>query len=355
MRYVSLVLFISLIFGVNFNFKAQECEVIMTLYRANMKPLANKLVTFKSEDENHSIDIITMENGFCRVSLRQNTQYHILYQDIVYEDLFKIPRSNFLECTGPLVIDGGLFTTVKMKVYDSGGDYSLLKNETIICESKSTGKLYEEKTNENGLVEFYLPRNASYDFHSVFEKYIQNIEIGDGGGISIYRISLNASTIPEKQYQQRISLAEQEELEWIKQIELEDSLKGTIPINVLLFINAEMESGDEKCPHLGKIYIYKSKGKNIMYGSVDGNWSIGGLCENGLSLCLNSVKNNDGSYSKAVLPLKLKRGNHKFYIEDEKGFIKREVNIEVEIRKSYNYLKNNSENFYLTSPICIQY
>ncbi len=355
MRYVSLVLFISLIFGVNFNFKAQECEVNMTLYRANMNPLADKLVIFKSEDENHSVEIITKQDGFCKVILKQNTKYHIFYQDIIYKDLFKIPHTNSLEFTGPMVIDGGLFTIVKMKVYDSGGDYLILKNETIICESKSTGKLYEEKTNENGLVEFYLPRNASYSFHSVYEKQIRSIELGDGNGIAIYRISLDASTVPEKQYHQRIIQAEQQKLAWIKQMELEDSLKGTIPVNVLLFINVDLINKEDKYPYLGQINIYDSKEKNKFFGSVNGNWSIKDLCENGLSLCMNSVTNKDGSYSDAVLPVKLKRGVHQFYVEDQNGIIKENIELEVKIRKSYSYLKNNSSKYYITAPLCVEY
>ena len=116
MRYFSLILFLSLIFCFDYNLKAQDCKVSMTLYRANMKPLANKLVTFKSDDENHHVEVITKENGFCKVKLMQNVHYNIIFQDIIYKDLIKIPKSEFLDYTGPMLIDGGLFSIVKMEV-----------------------------------------------------------------------------------------------------------------------------------------------------------------------------------------------------------------------------------------------
>ena len=353
MRYFSLILFLSLIFCFDYNLKAQDCKVSMTLYRANMKPLANKLVTFKSDDENHHVEVITKENGFCKVKLMQNVHYNIIFQDIIYKDLIKIPKSEFLDYTGPMLIDGGLFSIVKMEVLDSQGDYSLLKNETIICESKSTGELYEQKTDENGIVEFYVPRNSTYLFHSVYERNIQTVEIRDASGISVYTVSLKAYTVPESQYHQRIIEAEQEALAWIRQMELEDSLKGTIAINVLLFLNIEPKSNNGQCSYLGKVNIYDSPKKNKQYGHLKGNWSVKGICENDYSLCMNSVTNKDGSYSDAVLPLKLKRGIHHLYVEDEKGDFKETVEVVVKIRKSYNYLKNNYLNYYITSPLCI--
>ena len=44
---------------------SKECFVAMTLYRANMKPLANKLVTFRSDDKKHHVEVITKKNGYC--------------------------------------------------------------------------------------------------------------------------------------------------------------------------------------------------------------------------------------------------------------------------------------------------
>jgi hypothetical protein len=335
------------------NINAQSCEVTMTLYRANMKPVASQLVTFKSDDENHQVEVITKKDGFCKVMLNQNTHYNILFQDIFYTEMFKIPKTQFLECNGPMLIDGGLYTILNLEVFDNQGNYSPLKNETIFCESLKNGEIYEQKTNNSGVVEFYLPRNASYNFHSFYEKNIQSIDVSNARGVAVFTISIKANTTPENQYYQRIMEAEKEAIQSEKQLKIEDSLIGTIPINVLLFLNVEPQNEDDKCTYLGDVFIYDKPSKNNLIGIVKGNWNLKGLCENGISLCMNSVTNKDGSFSKAVLPVKLTRGTHQFYVENKNGDFKKSVQVEVKSYKSYLFLTNQQHKYSITAPMCV--
>ena len=333
---------------------SKTCSVSMNLYRANMKPIANKLVTFKSDDEKHHVEIITKEDGFCKVNLNQNTHYNIIFQNIFYTKMFKIPKSYRLDFNGPILIDGGLFTTIKLEVFDNEGNYDLLKQEKIQCESITTGVIYRNKTNQSGIVEFYVPRNSSYTFHSEFEKDIQKINVGNGQGVSVYTVLLKANTTPENQYYLRIKKAENEAIAREKQFKLEDSLKGTIPINVILFLNIELKDKNGEFHHFGEISVYDSHKKNKLLGVLHGNWNIEGLCEKGMRLCTRSITNADGSYTDAVLPIKLKRGTHELYIENSSGILKKTVEVDVKIQTSYGFLKNNFNDYSVTAPLCLK-
>tara|TARA_Y200000002_G_scaffold383037_1_gene402742 strand:+ start:2114 stop:3169 length:1056 start_codon:yes stop_codon:yes gene_type:complete len=332
-----------------------KCLLTINLYRADKRPLDYKLVTFRSDDEQHHVEVITGKNGYCKVALNKNTHYNIIYEDIFYSKLFKIPYSSRIDYSGKVIIDGGLFAIVKLKVLDNSGNNLPLKSETIICESEETGELLENKTNQLGVVEFYLPRNSNYKFHSVFEKSIKSISIDDGNGVSIYRISLRTYTTPESQYYLRIKRAEQEAIAREKQRKLEDSLVGTIPITVVLFINTETNKDDFKLPYLNEVNVYTSKSKNKKLGIINGNWSVNGLCEKGYGLCSRVIKNKDGSFVNAVLPVKLKRGIHQLYLENNNGDFKKQVEVNVSVHKSFEFLKNNSESYYITSPMCVLY
>lgn len=354
-------LFISLfiiIFSVSSFFcedNSENCLVSVTLYRSNRKPLSNSLVTFQSDDQKHHVDIITKENGFCLISLNQNTHYNILFEDIIYTKMFKIPAISRLEITGNMIIDGGLFANLEILISDNQGDYFPLFDEKIICESISTGKEYVNRTNEKGIVKFYVPRNQEYNISSVYEKNIISYYIKDNSGATIQGLRLRASTIPEREYHNRIAKAEVEAIAIEKQRQYDDSLKGTIPITVILFANLESKSGEQTPPVMGTLKLYDSPNKKNCLGEIVGNWNIEGLCNQGKRLCLGSVTNSDGTYSSHVLPVKLKRGDYQFYAENDLGNIQQQFSVKVPLATSLYFLLQKDSEYKITAPICIEY
>jgi len=357
MKKLFLSLFIT-IFSVNSFYSEnniESCLVSVTLYRSNRQPLSNSLVTFQSDDQKHHVDIITKENGLCMVSLNQNTHYNILYEDITYCQMFKIPATTRLEITGPMVIDGGLFANLEILISDNQGDYSLLVNEKIICESISTGKEYVNSTNEKGIVKFYVPRNQEYKISSVYEKNILSYYIKDHSGATIQGIRLKASTTPENMYHVRIAKAEAKAIAFEKQRLYDDSLKGTIPITVILFANLESKNKESTPVVMGTLKLYDSPNKLNYLCVIVCNWNIEGLCNQGKRLCLGSVTNNDGTYSSNVLPLKLKRGEYQFYAENDFGNIQQEFSVKVPVATSLYFLLQKDAEYKITAPICIEY
>ena len=331
------------------------CEVSLTLYRANMEPLSNELVTFKSDDGGHQVDIITSLNGYCLLTLNQNTHYNIIYDDITYKEMIKIPEYDELKFNGPMVIDGGLFVIIEVEVFDNINDYQTLKNEKIFCENTVTGKKIMNTTNNKGLVKFYVPRNHQHKIHSVFDDNIAKYVVKEGKNATVFGVKLRASTTPENEYYNRLKEAEADAIAREKQIKYDDSIIGNIPITVILFANIDQKTNEGKGIYSGPLMVYKSRNKTNYLGSIKGNWNVEGLCENGKRLCLGSVTNNDGSYSNMVLPVKLKRGNHEFYVENKEGNIKQEFKINIPSANSLYFIFSGNSDPTITAPICIEY
>jgi hypothetical protein len=285
--------------------------------------------------------------------LDKNTHYDIIYDDIIYSGFEKLSNADIVNIKGQMVIDGGLFSIVYVKVFDNMGDYGLLKGELITCVSQSTGAIYEAKTNVKGIAEFYVPRNTKYVFHSTYEKELRMLDIGDGRGASIYSMSFETSTTPANQYYERLKDAEEARKAWLRECEREDSLIGTIPINVLLFINITNAKEASVFPNIREAKVYGSANKTTLLGVIKGSWSIETLCERNMRLCLASVTNKDGSYSKSVLHLKLTRGMHSFYIENEDGTFGQKVEVNIPLRKGYSYLLKHQDDYAITAPLCI--
>ena len=339
------------------NIKGQKtpdnCKVSMTLYRADMKPLGNKLVSFRSDDGKHQEDVVTKSDGYCMLYLNKNTHYDIIYEDLIYSGFEKISNSDVINITGEMIIDGGLFSIVYVKVFDNMDDYGLLKGELITCESQSTGIIYEATTNMKGIAEFYVPRNSEYVFHSTYEKNLRTLTVGNGKGASIYSMSFDVSTTPASQYYKRLKDAEAARKAWLREWERQDSLIGTIAINVLVFINITNAKNASFHPSFREIKVYDSSKKNKLLGVIKGSWSIETLCEKDMRLCLASVTKEDGGYSQSVLHLKLTRGLHSFYIENEDGTFNQDVEVDIPVRKGYNYLLKHKDNYSITAPLCV--
>lgn len=125
-----------------------------------------------------------------------------------------------------------------------------------------------------------------------------------------------------------------------KQRLYDDSLKGTIPITVILLANLESKNKESTPVVMGTLKLQDSPNKQNYLGEIVGNWNIEGLCNQGKRLCLGSVTNNDGTYSSNVLPLKLKRGEYQFYAENDFGNIQQEFSVKVPVATSlYFYFK----------------
>ena len=56
-----------------------------------------------------------------------------------------------------------------------------------------------------------------------------------------------------------------------------------------------------------------------------------------------------------VLPVKLKRGNHEFYVENKEGNIKQEFKINIPSANSLYFIFSGNSDPTITAPICIEY
>ena len=343
-----LKIFISLSFYIVFSIISYSqsvpkgyCLVHLEVQRSNESPLKNECITFKTTDKPYGMgkSVVTDDNGKCSILLKKKKRYTIYFLEYTYTRMLSIPNENEYTYPIPILIDEGLFATLKVEFINFEGTAN--SQEWVRCTDDLTGQVREGITNQDGQAFFYVPRGHAYTFDVKTEYGIRTYEVKMAKGYATYEVRVPLVGLSTEEYKiQEINYREAER-KWKMQERYNDSIIGVTPVEVILFFNNE--TGQE----FPQFKVYAARDKKVFYGQINNAWSSEGMCESGHRLCLGSVTGIPDE-AKAVIPLELTRGIHTFYIESLDGSVKKEVDVNIPVNTSLNHL----EDYKITAPIC---
>ena len=309
----------------------------MEFQKSNETPLENTAITFISNDKKHHEAVITNDQGKCTIELKQNKHYTIHYDVYKYKRMTIIPKTATYNYPIPIIIDEGIFATAILDYTDYNGNPVI--NEWVKCTDNNTGNIYEDSTDENGQINFYIPRGHSYTFANQFDTNLRTYTVKEAKGYAIYSVKIRVNAQSTEQYKKGL----EDWAIWTKKQQEEqrknDSIAKITPVKVLLFLNSD--DGEL----YSKVKVY-TQNKETLIGNIDAHWTVEGLCERNSRLCLGSFGDNKDFTSH--IEMELLEGTHIFHVESKDGSLNKDI--EVKIERPYSFYGSDQ---LFSVPICL--